>query len=432
MELTTDMWIGIAGFIILLILVFMRVWIGFALIIVGFVGLWVLNDLGYSGNVISNEPFTQATLYSLTCMPLFCIMGSIICDTGMGENLYNWAKKLIGHVRGGLGMATVMACGVFAAICGNSQVTAMTLGKVSYPEMRKAGYTDTAAVGGIAAGGGIGIMIPPSVGFIVYGLLTEESVGKLFMAGIVPGILQVVIFCAVYFIIGRLRPNAVPATPKATWRERGAATTKIWSIVLLMVLMLGGIYGGFFTATEAGAVGAVGAALIALFTRTMTKDVMYRALVDGVRMTATVMILLVGAKVFLRFITVSNLTNFITELITGLDVSRYVILLVVILIYLVLGCVFDIMAGIMLTVPFLYPIMTSLGFDPIWFGVFVVAMMELGEITPPIGLTCFILADTCQMPVHRVFRGVLPFICASLFFIFLLCVFPQICTITTT
>ena len=424
--MTTAMWIGVIGFIVLLALIFLRVWIGFAMILVGFLGITVLRGMGIAGTVIGSEPFTQATNYTLTCMPMFCVMGTVICESGMGEKLYLWARSMVGHIRGGLGMATVCACGIFAAICGNSQITAMTIGTVAYPEMKKAGYSEAISAGGIGAGGGIGIMIPPSVGFIVYGMITEQSIGKLFMCGLIPGILQVVLYCAVFFVVAIVKPSAAPRSERVCWKERLHATKYIWTTLVLMVLILGGIYGGFFTATEAGAIGAIGSIIIALATRSLTKETLWRALVDGARMSATILILLVGAKVFLRFITMTNLTNYLTQVIVGLDVSRYLILFCVFLLYLVLGCVFDIMAGIMLTVPFLYPIMTALGFHPLWFGVFVVAMMEMGEITPPIGLTCFVLSDTCKLPVATVFKGVFPFICAALLFILIICIFPQI------
>ena len=420
------MLIGVLGFVLLLVLVFSRVWIGFGLIIVGFVGLVVLKGFNYAGNIVANEPFSQATAYSLTCMPMFSVMGAIICDTGMGAQLYRFAKSFVGHIRGGLGIATVCACGVFAAICGNSQITAMTIGRVSFPEMKKAGYAETVAAGGIGAGGGIGIMIPPSLGFIVYGMLTEQSIGRLFMAGIIPGILLVLIYSLVFFCIAIVKPELAPRTPKAAWKERLSATKDVWAIMLLMILMLGGIYGGFFTATEAGAMGALGAIVIAAATKQLKWKTLFRALVDGARMTGTVMILLIGAKVFLRFITVTGLTSYITDSIVSLDVAPGVILFFIFLLYLVLGSAFDIMAGLLLTVPILYPIVTALGYDPIWFGVFVVAMMELGEITPPIGLTCFILADVCEMPVAKVFKGVLPFILGCMIFILIICLFPDI------
>jgi tripartite ATP-independent transporter DctM subunit len=421
------MWIAIAGLLLVLVLVFLRVWIGFALMIVGFLGLILLRGFDPATKVLASEPFTQTAVYAFTCMPLFCLMGCIISNTGIGENLYDWAKKMIGHVKGGLGVATVIACGMFAAICGNSQVTAMTLGKVSYPEMRKIGYRASISAGGIAAGGGIGIMIPPSVGFIIYGLITEQSIGRLFMAGLLPGILQVILYSAVFLIIGRIKPAWVPATPKATWRERNRSLKGVFPTLLLMVVILGGIYGGVFTATEAGAVGAAASLLIAACMRSLTKRNMYEAFTEGVRMTGMVMILVIGAKIFLRFVTVSKITVHITDMIVGMDANRYAVLAVVFLLYLVLGSVFDIMAGILLTVPFLFPIMTGLGFDPIWFGVFVVAMMELGEITPPIGLTCFIISGTVKLPVEHVFRGVMPFIAAALVFVGIICVFPDFC-----
>ncbi len=424
--MTREMMIGIIGFIILLVLIFLRVWIGFALIIVGFVGLWVIKDINYAGTIIASEPFTQATNYALTCMPLFVVMGAVITETGMGSSLYRAAKAWIGHMPGGLGVATVTACGVFAAICGNSQITAMTIGRISFPEMQKAGYADTIAVGGIGAGGGIGIMIPPSVGFIVYGMLTEQSIGKLFMAGIVPGLLLIVLYSLVYIITAIAKPSVAPRGEKADWHERWASLKGVWAVLLLIILMLGGIYGGICTATEAGAIGAIGSIVIAAATRQLKLRTLYTSLVDGARMTATVMILLIGAKVFLRFITVTGLASAMTDYIIHLDVSRYVILFGVWVLYFIVGAAFDIMAGIMLTVPFLYPIMVDLGFHPIWFGVFVVAMMELGEITPPIGLSCFILSDVCKMPVTRVFKGVLPFIGMAFIFDLIICIFPQI------
>ncbi len=425
--MTEAMWIAVAGFALVLILVFLRVWVGFALLGVGVVGLIVLRDFNFATSFVGMEPFSQTAVYSFTCMPLFCIMGTIIANTGMGEKLYTWAKTLVGHIRGGLGMATVVACGVFAAICGNSTVTGMTMGKVAFPEMKKAGYSGGIAAGGIAAGGGIGIMIPPSAGFIVYGLLTEEPIGQLFMAGFIPGILQVILFCFTFWLIGKAKPALVPATPNKTpFKESMKAFSSVWSVVLMMIVVLGGIYGGIFTATEAGAIGAAAAIIIAAGTRTLTKRVLYDSFVEGAKLTGMVMMMVVGSKVFLRFITVSQLTGFLTDLIVNMDVSRYVILFFVFLLYLVIGCVFDIMAGILLTVPVLYPIMTALGFDPIWFGVFVVAMMELGEITPPIGLNCFVIAGSTNQPVGAVFKGVLPFIAADIILVLIISVFPQI------
>jgi len=424
--MTPEMWLAVAGFIVLLVLVFLRVWIGFALIIVGFVGCWIIKDFTFAGNILANEPFTQATHYTLTTMPMFCLMGAIIKNSGMGMGLYGWARNLIGHIRGGLGMATIGACGIFSAICGTSQITAMTIGKISYPEMQKAGYSDEVALGGIAAGGGLGIMLPPSFAFILYGIITQQSIGKLFLAGVVPGLLQIAIYCFVYFLISRLRPKSAPASTKSTWKELLQATSQVWSMVVLIFLMLGSIYGGFCTATEAGAIGAAGALLIALINRKLNRQMLYTALVDGAVMTAICMILLIGANIFLRFITVSSFTSFITQTIIGMNVSRYVILLFVFLLYVILGSSFDILALMMLTTPFLFPIMTGLGFDPIWFGVFIVTMFQIGELTPPIGLTCFVLSTAVNEPPLKVFKGVSPFLLGNLMLIVSICAFPQI------
>jgi tripartite ATP-independent transporter DctM subunit len=411
----------------MLLLVFLRVWIGFALFIVGFLGLWFLRGFDLATKVLTTEPFSQTAVNAFTCMPLFCIMGCVISNTGMGADLYLWAQKMIGHIRGGLGVATVIASVLFAAVTGNSQVTAMTLGKVSYPEMRKAGYADTISVGGIAAGGTIGTMIPPSYGFIVYGLLTETSIGKLFTAGLIPGIIQMVMYSAVFLVIGRIRPKLVPATPKATWIERGRSFKGIWPVVLMLVVVLGGIYTGVFTPTEAGSVGAAAAIIIALAMRSLSRKAAYTAFVEAVRMTAMIMTLVIGAKIFLRFIVMTRVTEQMTSAIISMNVNKYVILLIVFLLYLVIGVVLDVMAGILLTVPFLYPVMVGLGFDPIWFGIFVVAMMELGEITPPIGLTCSILSGITGVPLERVFKGIMIFFVPAVLFVLIICVFPKIC-----
>lgn len=427
--MTPEAWIGVIGFIILLLLIFMRVWVGFSLIIVGIVGICFMKGLGYAGSLISNDPFTTSTQYSMICLPLFTVMGTIISHTGLGSKLYRWARALIGHITGGLGIATVGACALFAAICGNSQVTALTLGRIAYPEMKKAGYRDSIAVGGIAAGGGIGVMIPPSIGFMLYGLLTEQSIGRLFMCGLIPGIILMLMYSMVYVVVGKIHPDWVPTTERASKRELIDSTKEVWPVLLLMVILLGGIYGGVFTANEAGAIGVVFSLIIAAFASrgSVNKKLVYEAFLDGIISTGMVMVLLIGAKVFLRFISLTNVTNLLGEWIMGLDVSRYVILAIVFVMYLALGSMFDILSAILLTVPFLYPIMTGLGFDPLWFGVFVVGMMEMGDITPPIGLSGFVVAEAFKLPTKTVFGGIAPFIVCQFVFMLLICIFPGIC-----
>lgn len=321
------------------------------------------------------------------------------------------------------------ACALFAAICGNSQITALTLGRIAFPEMKKAGYSDSISAGGIAAGGGIGVMIPPSLGFMIYGIITEQSIGRLFMCGLIPGIVLTLLYCTVYFITGKRHPEMVPVSERASRKELLDATKDVWPIMLVMAIMLGGIYGGFFTATEAGAVGALCSIIIAKFTTNgaMTKKVFYGAMLDGTRTCGMVMILLIGAKVFLRFITLSGLATIACDAILALNVSRYVIIAMVFLLYLLLGSMFDIMSAILLTVPFLYPVLTQLGFDPLWFGVFVVGMMEMGDITPPVGLSTFIVAEAFNLPTKTVFKGIAPFIVCQFIFMLLITVFPQIC-----
>ena len=427
--MTNTVYLGIIGFAILLVLIFLRIWVGFALIIVGIAGMCVMKGLGYAGNVVGNDPFTTATAYSMTVMPLFTVMGTIISHTGLGTKLYRWARAMLGHVKGGLGIATVCACGLFAAICGNSQVTAVTLGQTAFPEMKKAGYDEKLAAGGIAAGGGIGIMIPPSVGFMLYGLLTEQSIGKLFMCGLIPGILLTAMYSAVYAIVAHVKPEMAPTSTKADRKERIESTKDVWAVILLMVILLGGIYLGIFTATEAGAIGVVASILIAQFTTKggIKRRVLYQAFLDGVITSGMIMMIMVGAKIFLRFMSLTGLTTALGNWIANLQTSRYVILAIVFVMYLVLGSVFDIFSAILLTVPLLYPVMTQLGFDPLWFGVFIVGMMEMGDITPPIGLSGFIISEAFKIPTSTVFRGVVPFILCQFVFMILLCIFPKIC-----
>lgn len=427
--MTTEALIGLIGFLVLLVLIFLRVWVGLGMIIVGFVGMIILKGFGFTQNILGNDAFTQATGYAMTCMPMFTIMGTVISHTGLGAKLYRWAKALVGHITGGLGMATVCACALFAAICGNSQITALTLGRISFPEMKKAGYSDSIAAGGIAAGGGIGVMIPPSLGFMIYGIITEQSIGRLFMCGLIPGIVLTVLYCSVYYIVGKTHPDTVPVSEKATRKELIDSTKEVWPVILLMVIMLGGIYGGIFTATEAGAVGAVCSIIIAKFTTkgAMTKKVFYDAMLDGSRTCGMVMILLIGAKIFLRFITVSGLATIACGAILSMNVSKYVIIAAIFVLYLLLGSMFDIMSAILLTVPFLFPVITQLGFDPLWFGVFVVGMMEMGDITPPVGLSTFIVAEAFHLPTKTVFKGIAPFIVCQFVFMVLITVCPQIC-----
>ena len=417
--------IGILGIIILLVLIFLRVPVGFAMGIVGFFGIWYMKGLQQACMFVGLEPYSQVAVYTFSCVPMFVFMGTLIANTGIGKELFDFASSFLGHIRGGLGMASVASCGIFAAICGHSQATAVTMSKVAYPELVRHGYDKGVSAGALAAGGSIGVMIPPSMGFILYGMLTQESIGKLFMAGLLPGILQVVLFCIVFAIIGRVKPEMAPAGPKATWQQRGKTIAKTWPVIVLMIIVLGGIYAGIVTTTEAGAIGAFGAVIVAAIDRRLTLKNVIESMLDAVQTCGMIIMMLVGAHIFMRFLTAADIPNTLNHFMTQLNMSKGVIMLAIVVAYIIMGCFLDIFAAILITVPIFYPVMISLGFNGIWFGVMVVALMEMAEITPPIGMNVFVLSNACKLPVGTIFKGVVGFIIADAIFILILCIFPN-------
>ena len=417
--------IGILGIVILLVLIFLRVPVGFAMGIVGFFGVWYLKGLNQACMFVGLEPYSQVAVYTFSCVPMFVFMGTLIANTGIGKELFDFASSFLGHIRGGLGMASVASCGIFAAICGHSQATAVTMSKVAYPELVRHGYDEGVSAGALAAGGSIGVMIPPSMGFILYGMLTQESIGKLFMAGLLPGILQVVLFCAVFAIIGRVKPNMAPSGPKATWKQRGKTIGKTWPVIVLMIVVLGGIYAGIVTTTEAGDIGAFGAVVVAAIDRRLTLKNIIESMRDAVQTCGMIIMMLVGAHIFMRFLTAADIPNTLNKIMAELNMSKGVIMLAIVVAYIIMGCFLDIFAAILITVPIFYPVMISLGFNGIWFGVMVVALMEMAEITPPIGMNVFVLSNACKLPVGTIFKGVIGFIIADAVFILILCLFPN-------
>ena len=421
--------IGILMLVLLVVCIFLKVWIGVAMGVIGFVGTWMIAGFQRAFIVVSIEPFAQIANYTFTCVPLFVLMGVIISNTGIGGDLYTAASKFIGQIRGGLAIATVAACGVFAAVCGSSMATAATMGKVAFPEMRKFKYSIPFSAGAIAAGGTVGVMIPPSIAFIMYGLITQESIGKLFIAGIIPGITQVLFYAGVCFIIGRAIPNWAPAIPRATAKEKIKSLSKTWTILLLIIIVLGGIYGGLFTSTEAGAVGAAGAILVALVARKLTPKNLVSSLREAIGTAGMMVIMVVGSFIFMRFLTISGLPATMSTYVSSLEVPRIVILLAVVVLYLIMGCFLDVISAVVLTLPILYPIMSALGYDMIWFGVLTVRLIEVGLITPPVGMNVFVTAATCKVKAEKIFKGILPFLAADFCHIALLIAVPDIALI---
>jgi len=418
--------VGVIGIVILVVLMFLRMKLGTAMILVGFLGYAFLASLDKALIMVGLEPHAQTNYYQITALPLFILMGTVVAASGISKDLYEAVRKWIGHVRGGLAMATVGACGLFAAVCGDSIATAVTMGKIAHPEMRRYNYDDRLSSGAIAAGGTIGILIPPSTGFILYALLTEQSVGHLFMAGVIPGILEVLFYMAAIFIVCRINPGMGPPGPRVSFREKVEGSFTIWPMVLIFLLIMGGIYGGIFTPTEAGAIGAFGAFVVGFALSGLKWPGVKSAITETASNTAMILYLLVGAYIFMRFTAVSNLPAYLSDLIIGIQVPPIFIIIGLLFVYIILGSFLDVLIVIILTTPIVFPTILALGYDPIWWGVIMVRIMEIGMVTPPYGINLFVLAKTIKVPLGTVYRGVAPFVLADLLHISLLVAVPEI------
>jgi C4-dicarboxylate transporter DctM subunit len=419
--------LAVVGFIVLFILMLLRVPVGMAMGLVGVTGFgWIVGS-GPALKMVGQTSMRTVTDFNFAVVPMFLLMGAFATTSGMSRELFRAGNAFLGHLRGGLGIATIAACGGFAAICGSSVATAATFAKVAYPEMRRFNYPQSFSTGVIAAGGTLGIMIPPSTVLAVYGLITEQDVGKLFVAGVLPGIMAICMYMATITIIGFAMPGFLPAGQRASWRERGAAIKEVWATLLLFAFVIGGIYGGIFTATEAAGMGAGGAYLIGLVRGKLSFADTRRSLLDATRTTAAVFTILIGALLFGYFLTVTQVPQKITTFLTGLGLGPYGVLVLIMLMYLVLGCLMDALAMVILTVPIIFPVIIALGFDPIWFGVLIVMVVELGLIHPPVGMNIFVIKSVVEdVRISTIFYGVLPFILTDLLRLTILIVFPVI------
>lgn len=424
--------VGLTGVVIVVVLLlFFRMWIGLAMALVGFLGILYLQGFKQAFGVVGTVPYETVAYYPMAALPLFVLMGVIVGNTSMGEDLYDAAYKWIGMMRGGLASATVLACAVFAAITGSSATGTVLMGKVALPQMRKYKYDDAIASGCIASAGTMGILIPPSMGLILYGLLTEQSVGKLFIAGFVPGLLLTILLILAITVITAFRPEAGPAGPKTALKVKVASLKRTWHVVLLFLLVLGGIYGGIFTPTEAGAIGAFGAFVIVAITRQLTRKNFVDILKEAGWTSAMIFLIIIGAFIFMKFLGISKLPFALVEIIEKLQVSKYVVFAGIILLYIILGMFLEVYSAVTFTIPIIYPVIVALGFDPIWFGVIFVLVIEMGLITPPVGMNAFILGGMTGIPLHTIFRGIVPFFLAMLICIFLLTIFPEIALFLT-
>ena len=417
--------VALLGFVGMFALMALRVPIGIAMGVTGVLGFGALSGMGPALNLLGSVPLSVLSDYNLAVIPMFILMGAFASQAGMSTELFTAGRAWFGHRRGGLAYASIAACGGFAAINGSSVATAATMTQVALPEMRKAGYEPGFSAGLIAAGGTLGIMIPPSTIFVLYGIMTEIDIGQLFAAGVVPGLLGVVCYFAVVQYIGWRHPERLPVGETHSWRERFASLRDLWAVLLLFAFVLGGIYGGLFTVQEAAGIGATGTLLIGLVRRRLDWRGVRAALINALRVSSAIMMIVVGAFLFGYFLTITQFTQQAVDWLVNLPIGPYGVLALVMVGYLVLGAVMDELAMILLTVPIVFPAMMQLGFDPIWFGVIIVMAVTFGMICPPVGMNVFVINSIAKdVPLGRIYRGTMPFIAVDLVRLVVLCAFP--------
>ncbi len=420
--------IGLIGCIVVIALILLRYWIGAAMALVGFVGIWIISGWPAACNAIATAPYTNLSVYVVSAIPMFTLMGMVISETKIGRDLYQCIYRFIGRFRGGMAMATVVTSGVLGAITGSEDVGAVIVTKIALPQMRELDYDDELSAASIAAGSPLAIIIPPSMSFILYAMLTQSSASELFMGGIIPGIILVVAFCFAIWCTCKRRPELGPAGPKFSWKEKAKSLVGVIPILILFVLVLVSIYAGVCTTTEAGAVGALGAIIIALVTKQMDIKRLYHILREAVKTVGIILFLIAGSYIFIRFLNTSRLPQFITEWVVATFDSRWLLLLMVAVLYFILGMVVPQMCILMLTIPLLWPAMEAMGFECLWFGVFATMMQALGSITPPVGLVAYMVSGMGGIQANKTFTGLIPFIVTYVAVIILICIFPSLCT----
>lgn len=424
MSLTTT---GIIGIIILVLLLYSKMPVGFAMGFLGLMGFSYVVTFEAGLNLLARDIWDVFSSYNLTVIPLFVFMGQIAFHAGISRRLYDSAYVLFGHRRGGLAMTTVGACAGFSAICGSTNATAATMATVTLPEMKRYGYDMSLATGTVAAAGSLGILIPPSVIFIVYGILTEQSIGKLFAAGILPGILLCFLFLMTIYLRVLRNPSLAPPGPKTSFKEKFRSFAGVIETLILFALVMGGIFFGIFTPTEAAAIGAFLTILIAVFRKQLTWNAFVKSLADTTKISCMIMVIVTGAVIFGHFMAITRVPYELAEWVSSLPLPPHAVMGVIILVYLFGGCFMDALAMIMLTIPIFFPVVQTLGFDPIWFGVVIVLITEMGVITPPVGVNVYVVFGVAKdVPLENIFKGVFPMLLALLFCNLILLMFPQI------
>lgn len=427
--MTNSLIVGVLGIGVLFILLALRMQIGFAMAAVGFVGFLILGNFESALGILGLEPFQTSAHYTLSVIPLFMLMGQFATHSRLGSDIYDTVYKWLGFLPGGLAMATIGACALFAAISGSSLATVAMFGMIALPEMEKLNYSKRLATGCISAGGTLGILIPPSSVLILYAILTEQSVGRLFIAGIIPGILLSVMFMGTIYVMAKIRPDMGRPGPRFTLKEKIGSMKNTWAIFLLFFLVIGGLYTGWFTPTEAAGAGAFGAFMITLLKGRLTWKTLTASLRDAAASTAMIFGILIGAMVFQYFMTLSQIPTTLASWIVDAGFSKYMVMACIIFGFIVLGCFMEGLSIMVLAVPIVFPIVTGLGFDPIWFGIIITLTMEMSLITPPVGVNVFVLSGVAkEIPMSTMFKGILPFWAAMFICILILLIFPGIVT----
>ncbi len=421
--------IGIIGIIVLLLLFILKVPVSIALIVVGTIGFGMVRGFDTGLVQLGKTPFGTASSYSLSVIPLFILMGMILSYSEFGRDLFKAVDSWIGHIRGGMALTTIGTSALFSSISGSVNATTATMARITIPEMKKYNYSPSLSSACVAAGGTLGILIPPSVILILYGILTMEPIGELLIAGLIPGILQMLLFMIVVFLWVRKDPEAGPATEKSGWGARFRSLSKVWPFFVLFILTIGGIYFGVFTPTEAGAVGSFGALILALATRRLNAKKFIQSLGETTRLSAMIFLILIGADIFSQFLSISRIPAKITMFVNGLDWSPMMIMIAILAVYFILGLFLEGIAIFVLTLPVIYPLITQLGFDGVWFGVMMVMVMNMGLITPPLGISVYIINGVMKdVPIERIFKGVTPMLLAMIAAIILFLIFPDLIT----
>jgi C4-dicarboxylate transporter, DctM subunit len=421
--------LGIVAIVIMIVLFLLRMPVGFAMAFVGFIGFSLLIGLEPGLGLLARDFFDIFSSYSLTVIPMFVLMGALAFTTGISGRLYKAGYTLLGRFPAGLALATIAACAGFAAICGSTNATAASMGKVALPEMKKYGYDDALATGCVAASGSLGILIPPSTILLVYGILTEQSIGKLFIAGVLPGFMLAILFGITVVILCVRNPSIAPPGQSSTWKEKAQGIFGASETVILFLLVILGLFLGWFSPTQAGAAGAAGVVIIGIIRRNLSWKGFIDGVRDALRISCMIMVIVAGATIFGHFIAITKIPLILADWVSALNISNNAVMALIVLIYLIGGCFMDSLALITLTIPIFYPLVVQLGFDPIWFGVIIVLVTEMGVITPPVGVNVYVIKGISQgVPIETIFKGIFPFLAALVVAVALLMAFPIIAT----